>query len=107
MGPGGPSGGRPSRRQPCAPALTPSATARSPRRSCFFSSRRRHTRCLSDWSSGVLFRSERGLPRVACLVLVERGVGSLDAGILHTRPDRKSVVYGKSVDLGGRRVTEK
>src|SRR5947199_4899187 len=40
-------------------------------RSCFFffSSRRRHTRCLSDWSSGrVLFRSEkkhRSLPTLS------------------------------------------
>src|SRR5260221_14555372 len=45
----------------------------------FFSSRRRHTRSLCDWRfRRVLFRS-----------------------------DRKSVVEGKSVDLGGRRIIKK
>src|SRR5262245_62674374 len=50
----------------------------------FFSSRRRHTRCLSDWSSdvcssdlrrpGALAESRRGLPAVAAGVGAEDGV---------------------------------
>src|SRR5258706_16007604 len=45
----------------------------------FFSSRRRHTRLVSEWSSDVC-SSDR---------------------------DRKSVVEGKSGDLGGRRIIKK
>src|SRR5262245_64547495 len=36
----------------------------------FFSSRRRHTRCLSDWSSDVC---SSDLPVVALMLLVKRG----------------------------------
>src|SRR6266849_10611796 len=65
----------------------------------FFSSRRRHTRSTRDWSSDVC---SSDLP---------------DGDRLRRRPrhddgdrvgrDRKSVVEGKSVDLGGRRSSKR
>src|SRR3712207_8328866 len=99
----------------------------------FFSSRRRHTRYWRDWSSDVCssdldeeafaalmgadpdaaadlladlaLATDRELRsaarRLAARVFVQVGrVGS-------TRADRKSVVSGKSVDLGGRRTYKK
>src|ERR1035437_11149344 len=67
-----------------------------------FSSRRRHTRYWRDWSSDVcssdLFSAIlKGLP------------GTSRAGCMEVRcsRDRKSVVWGKSVDLGGRRIIKK
>src|ERR1041385_9183698 len=65
----------------------------------FFSSRRRHTRCSRDWSSDVCSsdlpcRGRRGRP------------GNL-RHVVRTDADRKSVVSGKSVDLGGRRIIKK
>src|SRR5215510_16411365 len=69
----------------------------------FFSSRRRHTRWPRDWSSDVcssdLVRA-RTSGRLRCL---GRGRGDR----LELRRDRKSVVWGKSVDLGGRRIIKK
>src|SRR6266568_3344210 len=72
----------------------------------YFSSRRRHTRWNCDWSSDVCSsdltragprRARGGAARVQAET---RGGG--------TRPSamagRKSVVQGKSVDLGGRRI---
>src|ERR1019366_9923515 len=68
----------------------------------FFSSRRRHTRLVSDWSSDVcssdLGLSLPGLRRIAS------GIAILP---ISCRKDRKSVVSGKSVDLGGRRIIKK
>src|SRR5215210_9441723 len=67
----------------------------------FFSSRRRHTIYIGDWSSDVCSSdldaaephpaADRDRPR---------------AGAQRHR-DRKSVVEGKSVDLGGRRIIKK
>src|SRR5215213_11866255 len=68
----------------------------------FFSSRRRHTRLVSDWSSDVCSSDLRGDPRPR---VRRRGLGDHDAPQL--RGDRKSVVEGKSVDLGGRRIIKK
>src|SRR5438045_9762412 len=72
----------------------------------FFSSRRRHTRCLSDWSSDVCSSD-----LLACTTL---HVGQAKAAELAAaltaedlNPDRKSVVEGKSVDVGGRRMMKK
>src|SRR6516162_4356475 len=76
-------------------------------RTFFFSSRRRHTSLHGDWSSDVC-SSDLGAR------------GSVPAGgpdprapavapLLHAaeRLDRKSVVLGKRVDLGGRRIIKK
>src|SRR6266536_6159603 len=74
-----------------------------PKPSFSFSSRRRHTSSTRDWSSDVcssdlrLCRSSEMLPMVPKRLL--RGSTASE--------DRKSVVEGKSVDLGGRRVSKK
>src|SRR5258705_11863652 len=86
---------------------------------CFFPSRRRHTRCLSDWSSDVC---SSDLSAVA-LAPAPRHVWWRTSGRRrksYCRPsrslaclpcreaeDRKSVVLGKSGDLGGRRIIKK
>src|SRR5208282_6404537 len=69
----------------------------------FFSSRRRHTRCYRDWSSDVCSSDLRPAahqqsraPNFPLSSRVGPGGG-----------DRKSVVWGKSVDLGGRRIIKK
>src|ERR1041385_9517204 len=67
------------------------------------SSRRRHTRCSRDWSSDVC---SSDLARISP---GSRGGGCCDSAQLPkiaTR-DRKSVVEGKRVDLGGRRIIKK
>src|SRR4029077_21292040 len=67
----------------------------------FFSSRRRHTRFKCDWSSDVCSSDlcyRRSLNR--------RLLGRRKP-LPHARRDRKSVVEGKSVDLGGRRIIKK
>src|SRR3712207_9059148 len=90
---------------------------------CFFSSRRRHTRYWRDWSSDVCssdLRSRirlvtRQMPTVTSQAMRVRRVirraivADGDDGPAHTRAraDRKSVVQGKSVDLGGRRIIKK
>src|SRR5204863_3127231 len=102
----------------------------------FFSSRRRHTRSLRDWSSdvcssdlahfgnrdpdgagrelqlcnlgdlvGLHVRPQRDAPR-ATLLLHPRNVVLEDVEI-DVQGDRKSVVYGKSVDRGGRRSSKR
>src|SRR5260221_9168086 len=70
----------------------------------FFSSRRRHTRSLCDWSSDVCssdlclrWGSMRSCSNSARL----KGPAGPEAG------GRKRVVLGKSVDLGGRRIIKK
>src|ERR1035438_10343755 len=68
----------------------------------FFSSRRRHTRCLSDWSSDVC-SSDLAWYRLA--PRRERSAACTDGPT--RRIDRKSVVEGKRVDLGGRRIIKK
>ena len=101
----------------------------------FFSSRRRHTRSLCDWSSDVcssdLPIKKWVVPMVFCLgtegskiSLFRNGwfqcfpvqelkvpkVPYLEMGgykVFMFRKDRKSVVQGKSVDLGGRRIIKK
>src|SRR5215210_9299822 len=68
----------------------------------FFSSRRRHTRYIGDWSSDVCSSD-----------LVVRASGAAVGGERvraqggRRRRDRKSVVEGKSVDIGGRRIIKK
>src|SRR2546429_4771459 len=73
----------------------------------FFSSRRRHTRCSRDWSSDVCSsdlpvdgHSSASIADAAFQMERYRGGCSEDV-------DRKSVVWGKSVDLGGRRIIKK
>src|SRR2546427_13090487 len=90
----------------------------------FFSSRRRHTRFDCDWSSDVcssdLHFGRFGGRRAASSRALRLGDEAPDlVGILLARPrlhagvhvhrkrDRKSVVEGKRVDLGGRRIIKK
>src|SRR5690348_18467639 len=76
----------------------------------FFSSRRRHTIWTGDWSSDVcssdLFAlvsdTEMFAPETPSLCVGLRGMCYTEL-----EADRKSVVYGKSVDLGGRRIIKK
>src|SRR2546430_7821278 len=99
-----------------------------------FSSRRRHTRFDCDWSSDVCSSDLCGWPRRrrsgAASTSSARGCGSYCATTTTSRrssphsaaapgqrargrarpaaiPDRKSVVEGKRVDLGGRRIIKK
>src|SRR2546430_16347805 len=87
----------------------------------FFSSRRRHTRFDCDWSSDVCssdldgthwrFTKEGGVrirDAVSVEALSEAG-GSILLYVNTPRAvgDRKSVVEGKSVDLGGGRIIKK
>src|SRR5256885_16411426 len=72
-----------------------------------FTGRRRHTRLQGDWSSDVcssdlcFAKRDDRLPRIFKVHPRDR----------HGSPlkweDRKSVVEGKSVDLGGRRIIKK
>src|SRR3712207_7526207 len=102
----------------------------------FLSSRRRHTRYWRDWSSDVCSsdlgpdedvaaelehsagraQSRGGLAAVAAFL--ERAAALTDDPAIQARrelaaaqakhrADRKSVVSGKSVDLGGRRIIKK
>src|ERR1039458_10766978 len=65
-----------------------------------FSSRRRHTRCLSDWSSDVCSSDLQQLGPVDEGVFGVRVYRHVDA-----RSEERRV--GKSVDLGGRRIIKK
>src|SRR2546428_5062650 len=73
----------------------------------FFSSRRRHTRSDRDWSSDVC-SSDLGL-----FLVQSRGTARIGAVfgpvmlVWFATIDRKSVVEGKSVDLGGCRIIKK
>src|SRR3712207_9360534 len=89
----------------------------------FFSSRRRHTRYWRDWSSDVCSSDlEHGRVRVWDAVVLgavlgdelrpARGGGARPGGDVGrvaggAGEDRKSVVEGKSGDLGGRRIIKK
>src|SRR3712207_8529420 len=91
----------------------------------FFSSRRRHTRYWRDWSSDVCSSDLhfRDALDDLCLVLLADLAEVLDGlvavpllaadrlvavdDLLHPLLDRKSVVEGKRVDLGGRRIIKK
>src|SRR3989442_11694355 len=99
----------------------------------FFSSRRRHTRCGRDWSSDVCssdlsLASSSRMPFLATIpttmmrpmnddtLSVVRVMSSAKStpevdriadARMATGGDRKSVVWGKSVDLGGRRIIKK
>src|SRR3712207_9089507 len=96
----------------------------------FFSSRRRHTRYWRDWSSDVcspIFTDPDTMPAAVAaaaerfgrldVVLLNAGMTAGQSGVADLDPagyrrimgvkDRKSVVEGKSVDLGGRRIIKK
>src|SRR5438034_10129670 len=84
----------------------------------FFSSRRRHTRSLCDWSSDVCSSDLRTLHgaglagRPSVVAVAPRDLdGASGRHDPRDRPcnrkDRKSVVQGKSVELGGRRIIKK
>src|SRR2546429_8069359 len=87
----------------------------------FFSRRRRHTRCSRDWSSDVCSSDlkrirargdKAGRNRVAIIRNEEGRVRHVDVPRTVQMDsvcevDRKSVVKGKSVDLGGRRIIKK
>src|SRR5260370_42664283 len=79
----------------------------------FFSSRRRHTRFKCDWSSDVC---SSDLVMVMLRFQKRPAVNFWKRSMSITptagrqapkRSDRKSVVQGKSVDLGGRRIIKK
>src|SRR6266487_7084366 len=76
----------------------------------FFSSRRRHTRWTGDWSSDVC-SSDLGAralgPAFGRSWAAAAHRPADDARPAWLRGDRKSVVKGKSVDLGGRRIIKK
>src|SRR3989442_16007311 len=78
-----------------------------------FSSRRRHTRCGRDWSSDVC---SSDLPECSSLwhggnkgpgYQSDEHSGAITQCCPQGMKDRKSVVEGKSVDLGGRRIIKK
>ena len=77
-----------------------------------FSSRRRHTRCERDWSSDVCSYDRPVFVRSDVFLLV---VGITQRNLCRIvvelerfeNIDRKSVVKGKRVDLGGRRNIKK
>src|SRR5438874_12741191 len=73
----------------------------------FFSSRRRHTRSLRDWSSDVcssdLVSGEISALRKQIGVLRTQEKAYVQA--IHNRSEERRV--GKGVDLGGRRVIKK
>src|SRR5258707_11357836 len=89
----------------------------------FFSSRRRHTRYWRDWSSDVcssdLTTTAGSCGPPASAHGHDVDVGGTDAGGPHEpavvvellgdggHRDRKSVVEGKRVDFGGRRIIKK
>src|SRR5215813_2014275 len=77
------------------------------RKGSVFTSQRRHTRCGRDWSS-VVCSSDLPTPlrtvarwRTLCRCHTQ---GSAFTADVSGPGDRKSVVSGKSVDLGGRRI---
>src|SRR6266511_6447422 len=71
----------------------------------FFSSRRRHTSFSRDWRSDVC-SSDLGLVEEHHLRVVDQCPSDSET-LPHSPADRKSVVWGKSVDLGGRRIIKK
>src|SRR5436853_7012177 len=85
----------------------------------FFSSRRRHTRCLSDWSSDVCSSDLHGTAEQISKLELELGdlfgrsvdlrtLGDLSRYFRNevaSRSEERRV--GKSVDLGGRRIMKK
>src|SRR3712207_9067346 len=88
----------------------------------FFSSRRRHTRYWRDWSSDVcssdLIGGQQAVdaaktpqPAARPELMTALGATATVKGALSwanlAKQDRKSVVEGKSVDLGGRRIIKK
>src|SRR6266581_3787363 len=71
----------------------------------FFSSSRRHTSWTGDWSSDVC---SSDLRRPAAAGGDRAGAGQQAGDPTRRRADdRKSVVYGNSVKLGGRAIMEK
>src|SRR2546430_4439726 len=118
----------------CLISPSPRCSWRSLYSCFFFSSRRRHTRLDCDWSSDVCssdLRSERWpisvdasteIGQRSLLVLSDGSRVTLNtASTVHAdytgrerrvtltrgEADRKSVVEGKRVDLGGRRIIKK
>src|SRR3712207_9561744 len=89
----------------------------------FCASRRRHTRYWRDWSSDVCSSDLADAFVLALRTLFDPAAGNLPSGEIELRlgdqsfaaavrdgrfeVDRKSVVSGKSVDLGGRRILKK
>src|SRR2546429_7073998 len=72
----------------------------------FFSSRRRHTRCSRDWSSGVC---SSDLNRMHVVTIDGIGISKMvdlrGKRVSTGRSEERRV--GKGVDLGGRRIIKK
>src|SRR2546422_11131255 len=84
-----------------AETLTPAAVMPTP---LLLSSRRRHTMCSRDWSSAV-YSSD---PTTTVQPTTTTTTVQPTTTTTTIRPtDRKSVVQGKSADLGGRRIIKK
>src|ERR1035441_10291393 len=73
----------------------------------FFSSRRRHTSCRSDWSSDVCSSDLETLRRPKLPVRPPSGPRQPSWPPAVRIPDRKNVVEGKRVDLRVRRARGK
>src|SRR5438045_8537575 len=73
----------------------------------FFSSRRRHTRCLSDWSSDVCSSDLYGPNQYPEKVIPLFVTNALDGEPLPLYGEIGRASCGKSVDLGGRRIIKK
>src|SRR5260221_13734119 len=75
----------------------------------FFSSRRRHTRSLCDWSSDVCSSDLHWCRRFTgnCCGLQQLPGNQWNSNLWREATDWKSVVEGKRVDLGGRRFIKK
>src|SRR5260370_18939556 len=81
----------------------------------FFSSRRRHTRFKCDWSSDVCSSdllpphsaTFGGTGATNVVVVSATQITATTAARAAGAVDRKSVVEGKRVDLGGRRIIKK
>src|SRR5690625_8050426 len=72
----------------------------------FFSSRRRHTRWPRDWSSDVCSSDLTGRPFSSIATKVKKAVvHTLRSPVNKFRSEERR--EGKSVDLGGRRITKK
>src|ERR1039458_7450356 len=72
----------------------------------FFSTRRRHTRCLSDWSSDVcssdlVDRDEKAVTETARLVEAEGAKATVVLGDVTDEDACNSVVDGATAALGG------
>ena len=74
----------------------------------FFSRRSRHTGWAGDWSSDVFFFFLFLLFLFLLFFFFNKSVGEREVPVVRAHPvNRKSVVWGKGLDLGVRRIIKK